>query len=123
MDIKYIEFETSDFKTYRVDKNNLLECNLFTKVLPVEDCIENQGTIFVPLVQNLLLIIKSYNKLRDFDNKKFNINNQDITSISIIYQNNSKKCGYVNLTSNFNNDNQKNYLDEDRLYISIDEEI
>ena len=113
MDIKFIELLLSDFTTYKIDKPNILECN-FT--------IKNSVKNTTPVIESLLLVIDDYTKIINYDNEKdFDVNRTDISQVVIYYENDIIKIGYVNLDTN--NVNQVNCLSDNRLYITIDEEI
>lgn len=124
MDIKFIEIMSSDFKTYRIDKDNIVECNCIIKNILV-DCIdfEDKENVEVPLVESLLLIINNYNDIKDDENNKLDIKNQNISQILIYNEDDTIQIGYVNLTTEDYNKNQNNYLEDDRLYITIEDEI
>lgn len=124
MDIKFIEIMSSDFKTYRINKDNIVECNCVIKNTLV-DCsdFEDKENVEVPLVESLLLIINNYNDIKDDENNKLDIKNQNISQILIYNEDDTIQTGYVNLTTENYNKNQNNYLEGNRLYITIEDEI
>lgn len=121
MDIKeidFVEFKTANNEIYKIGGNNILECNCNIALTKLENCDDS-----VPLVQNLLLVIDNYDEISSEDGENFNNDSEYISEITIMYKNNLYKFGYVNLTTDFYNENQKSYIDNNRLYLTIDEEI
>lgn len=136
--IKYVKLISSDYKTYKIDKDNLLEYNCVIKKDRVDvDNFPNdyndekfkisnstKNYIFIPLVSNLLLVIKDYRKLVNEDGEIFDENKKDISYIFTENEDGYVESAYINLTSENNNKFQTNCIDENnRLYITIDEEI
>lgn len=136
--VKYVKLISSDYKTYKIDKDNLLEYNCVIKKGRVDvDNFPNEyndekfkmpnsvkNYISIPLVSNLLLVIKDYHKLVNEDGEIFDQNKKDISRIFVENEEGYIESAYINLTSENNNNFQTNCIDEnDRLYITIDEEI
>lgn len=123
MEIKYIELMLSDFTLYKIDKDNILECNCVIKDEYVDcDAFEEEENDNVPLVESLLLVIDDYTKILSYDTEKeFDVNRKDIAQIAIYKEDDSIEMGYVNLTSENENKNQLNYLTDNRLFITIEE--
>lgn len=115
-DIDFIEFKTADYETYKIENSNILECNY--NIVPSK--IENADN--VPLIQNLLLVLDNCDNILSDNGEKLDTDKY-ISEITIMYKNNLYKFGYVNLTTDFYNENQKSYIDNNRLYLTIDEEI
>lgn len=138
VNVKYIKLVSSDYKTYKIDKDNLLEYNCVIKKGRVDvDNFPNdyndekytipnsvKNYISLPLVSNLLLVIKDYHKVVNENGEIFDENKKDISYIFAENEDGYVESAYVNLTSENSNDFQMNCIDENgRLYITIDEEI
>ena len=121
--IKFIELMLSDFTTYHIDTQNLLECNYIIKEMPI-DCSQTEvgGIADIPIVESLLLVIDDYTKIISYDNEDdFDVNRRDISQILISYKDGNVRAGYVNLSHENYNDNQINALSDNRLYITIED--
>lgn len=122
--IKFIELMLSDFTTYRIKKENILECNCIIEEMLI-DCsqIERRRMSDIPMVRSLLLVVDDYTKIISCDNEEdFDVNRKDISQILICYDDENVKMGYINLTNDNYNKNQNNALSDNRLYITIEDE-
>lgn len=122
--IKFIELMLSDFTTYRIKKENILECNCIIEEMLI-DCsqIERKRMSDIPMVRSLLLVVDDYTKIISCDNEEdFDVNRKDISQILICYDDENVKMGYINLTNDNYNENQNNALSDNRLYITIEDE-
>lgn len=122
--IKFIELMLSDFTTYHIEKENLLECNCIIEEMPI-DCSQTEigGMSDIPMIRSLLLVVDDYTKIISCDNEEdFDVNRKDISQILICYDNENVKMGYVNLSNDTYNENQINALSDNRLYITIEDE-
>lgn len=122
--IKFIELMLSDFATYRIKKENILECNCIIEEMLI-DCsqIERRRMSDIPMVRSLLLVVDDYTKIISCDNEEdFDVNRKDISQILICYDDENVKMGYINLTNDNYNENQNNALSDNRLYITIEDE-
>lgn len=122
--IKFIELMLSDFTTYRIKKENLLECNCIIEEMLI-DCsqTEKERMSDIPMVRSLLLVVDDYTKIISCDNEEdFDVNRKDISQILICYDDENVKMGYINLTNDNYNENQNNALSDNRLYITIEDE-
>lgn len=122
--IKFIELMLSDFTTYRIKKENILECNCIIEEMLI-DCsqIERRRMSDIPMVRSLLLVVDDYTKIISCDNEEdFDVNRKDISQILICYDDENVKMGYINLTNDNYNENQNNALSDNRLYITIEDE-
>lgn len=124
MDIKFIEIMSSSYDVYRIDKNNICECNCIIKNAPV-DCssLEDKKSVDLPLVESLLLIIDNYTEIKDENDITLDVNKQDISQILICKEDDTVVLGYVDLTTEKYNMHQTNYIEGNRLYITIEDEI
>jgi hypothetical protein len=122
MNVKFIELMSSDFKSYKVMKDNILTYNCIIKNAPV-NCskFENEELTNIPMVETLLLVVKDYNKIKDEEDNVFNTEKKDISQVLICDDNDVMQIGYVNLTTNNHNKKQINCVRNNRLYISIEE--
>ena len=114
----------SDFTTYHIEKENLLECNCIIEEMPI-DCSQTEiGRMSdIPMIRSLLLVVDDYTKIISCDNEEdFDVNRKDISQIVICYDNENVKMGYVNLSNDNYNKNQINALSDNRLYITIEDE-
>lgn len=121
--IDYIELMLSDFSTYRVYGNNILELDYSIRPTPVDCSLiggeVNQNTM---LVENMLLVIDDYTKIISLDNEEdYNPRRKDLAQILICYENGTINTYYINLSSDNENKNQKSALQDNRLYITIEE--
>lgn len=115
MGIEYIEFMLSDFTVFRIDKDNILECNYIIK----SELVDHKDMPQIPVVESLLLIIDNYTKIINYDNEnEFDINNIKIRQIMIYKDNECIDMGYINLENE-----QLNYLQDNRVYITIEDKF
>lgn len=116
MGIEYIEFMLSDFTTYKIDKNNILECNYIIKKELIDD---DSNSTQIPIIESLLLIIDDYTKIINYDNEnEFDINNSEISQIMIYKDNGCVDMAYIDLENK-----QLNYLQDNRVYITIEDKF
>ena len=68
-DIKYVELIDTNFTTYRIEKDNILECNLQTKedIINMEDYIGYPCDSLTNLVDSLLLVVENYHNIINLD--------------------------------------------------------
>lgn len=122
MDIDYIEIMLTNYETYRISSDNILECDFIIKQDMIE-CIENNTykDIAVPIIESLLLVIEDYNKIISYDTDvEFNKENCIISQIAFYDKNNTDvSMAYVSLTTENSNDNQTVCVKDDNLYITI----
>lgn len=119
MNIKFIEMMTSDYQTYVINKKNILECNIEVRDEKVEDNIIKE----IPIVKSLLLVIDKYYEIINCDDTEdFDIDKNNLSQIAIYYENDNIIKGYIDMTDEFENKNQENYTDGDKLYITVEEE-
>lgn len=122
MDIDYIEIMLTNYETYRISSDNILECDFIIKQDTIE-CIENNTykDITVPIIESLLLVIEDYNKIISYDTDvEFNKENCIISQIAFYDKNNTDvSMAYVSLTTENSNDNQTVCVKDDNLYITI----
>ncbi len=123
-EIDFIELGMSDNTSYHINKENILECDCMTKLLPI-DCYQTDiaDTVDIPIIESLLLVIDDYTKIISNDNESdFDANRKDIIKIEIYYNNGEIKMGYPMFKSDNNiNEKQTNKLEDNRLYIVIEE--
>lgn len=77
----------------------------------------------MPLVESLLLIIDNYTEIKDENDITLDVNKQDISQILICKEDDTVVLGYVDLTTENYNMHQTNYIEGNRLYITIEDEI
>lgn len=117
MDINFIEIMLSNYATFKIESNNILECNCMIESETVEENINNKIEN-VPIVKSLLLVIKDYENIIGYDyDDVFDLDNEIISQISIYYKNGGIKSGYID--EKFSN--QIHTISEDRMYITIDD--
>ena len=110
---------TSDYQTYVINKKNILECNIEVRDENVEDNIIKE----IPIVKSLLLVIDKYYEIINCDNTdNFDTEKSNFSQIAIYYDNDNIIRGYIDMTAEFENKNQENYTDGDKLYITVEEE-
>lgn len=122
--IQYVELMTSDFYTYRIDRNNLLEFNIIIKNISIDctDIEDMDDNAVVPIVESLLMVIEDFNKIISYDDEKeFDTSKNNISQIAVYKKDGTIEMGYVNLTSEEYNKNETRIKDNDRLYITIEE--
>lgn len=122
--IDKIEFITTDFEIYSVDIDDILELDYTIKDIPVDcsDIDDLEDVTMIPIIESLLLVINNYQKSILNENEiKFDINKKDIAQILFYSNNRIIKMAYINLTTEDYNQNQNNYVDENKLYITIEE--
>lgn len=123
MEIDYIELMQSNFTTYRIYNDNILEFNYSIRPMPV-DCSLIGGEVDqnIVLVNSMLLVIDDYTKIISLDNEEdYNPSRKDLSQIFIFYKDGSVNSYYINLSSENKNENQKCVLQDNRLYITIEE--
>ena len=112
--IKFIEFMSSDFCKYKIDKKDIYMCDVEIKHENIE---EYSNGVFkmssVPMVKSLILVV-SYKWLSQ-------ITNAPISEILIYNQDKTIRHGYVNLTTTDFNKNQFNHFADDKIFITIEE--
>lgn len=121
--IEYVELITSNFETYRIEKDNILECNLVTKedTINMEDYIGYPCDSLTNLVDSLLLVIEDYHKIISLDTEDEFDPDSCINQINIVNNENESTMAYVDMTEEEFNENQFNLLDGDRLFITIED--
>lgn len=122
--IKYIDLMTTDFITYRINRDNILEFDSIIRNIPIDcsDIEDMDDNAIVPIVESLLIVVENINKIINYDNEEeFDLDKYNISQVEIHRKDGSIEMGYVNLTTNSYNKNEKHVLDNDRLYITIEE--
>ena len=121
MDIDFIEIMLTDYTLYRIEKNNIIDCFWEIEEEKVKDTdlsIKN-----IPIVKSLMLIIKDINRVICYDTDSLDYDSTDISQIAIYKEDGMIISGYVDLTEDIRNKNQKNYTNtEGHLYLTIEEE-
>ncbi len=121
MDINFIEIMLSDYTTYKIENNNIVDC--FCDI--EEDKVEDTDLVIkdIPIVKSLMLIIKDLSQIIPYDdNDGFDIDNGQIAQIAIYKKNGSIISGYIDLGNEENNPNQKIYEDrKGNIYLTIEE--
>ena len=119
MDINFIEIMLSDYTTYKIENNNIVDC--FCDI--EEDKVEDTDMVIkdIPIVKSLILIIKDLSQVIPYDNDDFDITNGQISQIAIYKKNGSIVSGYVDLGEDERNLNQKIYEDtKGNIYLTIE---
>lgn len=120
MDIDFIEIMLTDYTLYRIEKNNIIDCFWDIEEEKVEDT--NLVIKSVPIVKSLMLIIKDTNKVICYDTDSLDYDTADISQIAIYKEDGIIISGYVDLTEETRNKNQKNYENaKGHLYLTIEE--
>ena len=128
-DIDYIEFQTSDYSVFRVERNIIKEFSLKLKYDKVDTSICSDNLIEdILLVDNMLLVIDVAN-IYPVDNFYYNDDYEEemksITQIDVHLEDEKVISAYVNMSNKDNNENQVNeYFDrngENLLLISIED--
>ena len=120
--IQYIDLVTSNLETYRIEKDNILEYDLITKE-EVVDLGANYAfhcKALTNLVDSLLLVIKDYHKIISLDNEYEFEPDSFIYQIDVVDEENNALMVYVDMTEEEFNENQFNLIDEDKLFITIE---
>lgn len=124
-DIKYVELIDTNFTTYRIEKDNILECNLQTKedVINMEDYIGYPCDSLTNLVDSLLLVVENYHNIINLDDENEFDPEEYINQINIVYENDESEMAYVDMSSEEVNENQFSLIDGDKLYITIEDRV
>lgn len=120
MDINFIEIMLSDYTTYKIENNNIVDC--FCDI--EEDKVKDTDMVIkdIPIVKSLILIIKDLSQVIPYDNDDFDIAKGQISQIAIYKKNGSIISGYVDLGEDERNLNQKIYEDtKGNIYLTIEE--
>ena len=121
MDIDFIEIMLTDYTLYRIEKNNIIDCFIEIGEERIEDI--NFDLKEIPLVKSLILIIKDIDKVICYDTNDMDYNNFAISQIAIYKEDDTIISGYIDLTDEIHNNNQKNYRNkEGHLYLTIEED-
>lgn len=125
MDIDYIELMQSDFSSYRINGENILELDYSVKLVSVDVSLtgneENQNIL---LINSLLLVVDDYTKIFSLDNEEdYNPLRKDLAQIVLYYKNGNISSYFINLSKENMNDNQTNALDDNKLFITIEENL
>ena len=123
MNVDYIELMQSDFSSYRVYGENILELDYSIKPISVDCSLlgekENQNII---LIESLLLVIDDYTKIINLDSEEdYNPIKRNLAQIVFYFKDGTIKSYYINMSDNDINKNQTNVLDDSKLYITIEE--
>lgn len=123
MNVDYIELMQSDFSSYRVYGENILELDYSIKPISVDCSLlgekENQNII---LIESLLLVIDDYTKIINLDAEEdYNPIKRNLAQIVFYFKDGTIKSYYINMSDNDINKNQTNVLDDSKLYITIEE--
>lgn len=119
--IEYIELILSDFSIYRINKSNILECDFLIEDEQID--IEDGGNFCVPIIESFLLVVDDYTKILNYDSEEdFDVNGKNISQVAIYFEDDFIKIAYVNMTNLDTNNNQKNHLKDNTLYITIENE-
>ena len=128
-DVDYIEFQTSDYSIFRVERNIIKEFSLKLKYDKVDVSICSDNLIEdILLVDNMLLVANVAN-IYPVDNFYYNDDYEkemkSITQIDVHLEDEKVISAYVNMSNKDNNENQVNeYFDRDGenlLLISIED--
>ena len=128
-DVDYIEFQTSDYSIFRVERNIIKEFSLKLKYDKVDVSICSDNLIEdILLVDNMLLVANVAN-IYPVDNFYYNDDYEEemksITQIDVHLEDEKVISAYVNMSNQDNNENQVNeYFDrngENLLLISIED--
>ena len=128
-DVDYIEFQTSDYSIFRVERNIIKEFSLKLKYDKVDVSICSDNLIEdILLVDNMLLMANVAN-IYPVDNFYYNDDYKEemksITQIDVHLEDEKVISAYVNMSNKDNNENQVNeYFDrngENLLLISIED--
>lgn len=124
-DIKYVELIDTNFTTYRIEKDNILECNLQTKedIINMEDYIGYPCDSLTNLVDSLLLVVENYHNIINLDDENEFDPEEYINQINIVYENDESEMAYVDMSSEEVNENQFSLIDGDKLYITIEDRV
>lgn len=125
MDIDYIELMQSDFSSYRINGENILELDYSVKPVSVDVSLtgneENQNIL---LINSLLLVVDDYTKIFSLDDEEdYNPLRKDLAQIVLYYKNGNISSYFINLSKENMNDNQTNALDDNKLFITIEENL
>ncbi len=120
--IDYVELVLADFSHFTIKNENILECNLITKMQNIDYSMFGETPKPTNLIESLLLVVDDYSKMINDDNKDFDINKKNICEIKIHYRNNKYRSAYASMSTNETNNNQTNCLKDNRLYITIEDE-
>lgn len=120
MDINFIEIMLSDYTTYKIEDNNIVDC--FYEI--EEDKVKDTDLSIkdIPIVKSLIIIIKDLSKIIPYDNDEFDVEHAQISQIAIYKKNGRIVAGYIDLNDEENNPNQKIYTDQKgNVYLTIEE--
>ena len=121
MDIDFIEIMLTDYTLYKIEKNNIVDC--FWDI--EEEKIKDIDLIVkdIPIVKSLMLIIKDIDEIICYDTDCIDFEKSDISQIAIYKDDGIIISGYVDLTEEARNPNQKNYTNSNgHLYVTIEED-
>lgn len=117
--IDYIELMLADFSVYKIDKSNILECNCQVENDNID--IDNDDMLNIFLVESLLLVVDDYTKILNYDSEDdFDVTKKNISQIAIYYDDGAIQTAYVDMSDYDTNSHQKNYLQDNTLYITIE---
>lgn len=128
-DVDYIEFQTSDYSVFRVERNIIKEFSLKLKYDKVDTSICSDNLIEdILLVDNMLLVTDVAN-IYPIDNPycgdDYEEEMKSISQIEVYLKNGTVISAYVNMSDKENNENQTTeYFDsngENLLLISIED--
>lgn len=128
-DVDYIEFQTSDYSVFRVERDTMKEFSLKLKYDKVDVSICSDNLIEdILLVDNMLLVANVAN-ICPVDNFYYDDDYEEemksITQIDVHLEDEKVISAYVNMSNKDNNENQVNeYFDrngENLLLISIED--
>lgn len=123
--IEYVELVDTNFTTYIIKKDNILECNLQTKedIINMEDYIGYPCDSLTNLVDSLLLVVNNYHDIINMDDEEEFDPEDCISQINIVFDDGSSELAYVDTSDEDYNENQFNVLDKDKLFITIEDRI
>lgn len=125
MDIDYIELMQSDFSSYRINGENILELDYSVKPVSVDVSLTgNEENHNILLINSLLLVVDDYTKIFSLDDEEdYNPLRKDLAQIVLYYKNGNISSYFINLSKENMNDNQTNALDDNKLFITIEENL
>ena len=128
-DVDYIEFQTSDYSVFRVERDTMKEFSLELKYDKVDTSVCSDNLFEnILLVDNMLLVANVAN-IYPVDNFSYHDDYEEemksITHIDVHLEDEKVISAYVNMSNKDNNENQVNeYFDrngENLLLISIED--
>lgn len=126
MELKYLDFITGNGTCYRIDKKNIVECDVAIKQDFVDFSLlgENNSHKLTTLLDSLLLVVDDYHNIKSIESDRVEEYEPDDTSISyinLIYENGETKGFFIDMSNEDYNRNQLNSLKDNMLFISIED--